>query len=238
MHGRQRWVLVLAALVGIAGGVMTAIVAPGASDPGSGPAEVNDPLRLGIPQVSLSSCTDEAVLVLGVGDSAAALTPIVSDAGDDGARYLRTDESCETLWAPGDEEPLYVVYRGPYDSEAEPCRQALDGDEGTVTNLSSGNETFVQCACVLPTAELEGIVPPDPDAVDQVPAPIAWVQVLQSMLSDLEGPDVEVNGVYDDATIQRVRDFQRSRSILPADGKVGVRTWGELRDQLCGTYDF
>ena len=67
MRGRQRWVLVLAALVGIAGGVTTAIVAPGSSDPGSVPAEVNDPLRLGIPQVSLPSCTDEAVLVLGVG---------------------------------------------------------------------------------------------------------------------------------------------------------------------------
>jgi len=237
MRGRQRWVLVLAAVLGIAGGVTTAIVAPGASDPGSGPAEVNDPLRLGIPQVSLPSCTDEALLVLGVGDSAAALTPIVSDAGD-GARYLRTDESCETLWGTDDEVPQYVVYRGPYDSEAEPCRVSLEADEGTVTNLSAGNEMFVQCACVLPTAELLGIVPPDPDAVDQEPAPVPWVQVLQEMLSDLEGPDVEVSGVYDDATIQRVRDFQRSRSILPADGKVGVRTWGGLRDELCGTYDF
>ena len=45
-------------------------------------------------------------------------------------------------------------------------------------------------------------------------------------------------GVYDEATIDRVRDFQRSRSILPADGKVGVRTWGGLREELCGTYDF
>ena len=237
MRGRQRWVLVLAALIGIAGGVTTAIVAPGSSDPSAGPAEVNDPLRLGIPQVSLPSCTDQSVLVLGGGDSAAALTPIVSDAGDS-ARYLRTDESCETLWASEDEQPSYVVYRGPYDSEAEPCRDALDGDEGTVTNLSSGNEMFVQCACVLPTAELVGILPPDPDAADQAPAPVPWVQVLQEMLSDLQGTDLEVSGVYDDATIQRVRDFQRTRSILPADGKVGVRTWGALRDELCGTYDF
>lgn len=237
MRGRQRWVLVLAAVVGIAGGVTTAILAPGSSDPGSGPAEVNDPLRLGIPQVSLPSCTDEAVLVLGVGDSAAALTPTVSDAGD-GARYLRTDESCETLWGTEDEVPQYVVYRGPYDSEAEPCRAALDDGASTVTNLSAGNEMFVQCACVLPAAELQGIVPPGPDAVDQEPAPVPWVHVLQEMLSDLAGPDVELTGVYDDATIARVRDFQRDQAILPADGKVGVRTWGALRDELCGTYDF
>ena len=142
MRGRQRWVLVLAAVVGIAGGVTTAILAPGSSDPGSGPAEVNDPLRLGIPQVSLPSCTDEAVLVLGVGDSAAALTPTVSDAGD-GARYLRTDESCETLWGTEDEVPQYVVYRGPYDSEAEPCRAALN--DGASTSPTSVPGT--RCSC-------------------------------------------------------------------------------------------
>ncbi|HWM75267.1 MAG TPA: peptidoglycan-binding domain-containing protein [Nocardioides sp.] len=237
MRGRQRLVLVLAAVLGVAGGVTTAFVAPGTSEPGAGPAEVNDPLRLGIPQVSLPSCTDEAVLVLGEGDSAAALTPAVSDAGD-GARYLRTDESCETLWDTDDDVPQYVVYRGPFDSEAEPCRESLADGVSTVTNLSAGNEMFVQCACVLPTAELYGVVPPDPEVVDQEPAPVPWVHMLQEMLSDLGGPDVELTGVYDEATIERVRDFQRNRTILPADGKVGVRTWGALRDELCGTYDF
>ncbi|HET9419607.1 MAG TPA: peptidoglycan-binding domain-containing protein [Nocardioides sp.] len=226
MRGRQRWVLVLAALIGIAGGVTTAIVAPGVSDPGSGPAEVNDPLRLGIPQVSLPSCTDEAVLVLGVGDSAAALTPIVSDAGD-GARYLRTDESCETLWASGGELPSYVVYRGPYDSEAEPCRLSLEGD-GDVTNLGDGNEQFVMCACVLPTAELVGIVPPGQLPEGEEPAPVPWVQMLQQLL------DLEVTGVYDGATVDEVQQFQEANSILPADGKVGERTWGALREQRCG----
>jgi hypothetical protein len=229
MHGRQRWVLVLAALVGIAGGVTTAIIAPGASDPGSGSAEVNDPLRLGIPQVSLPSCTDEAVLVLGVGDSAAALTPIVSDAGD-GARYLRTDESCETLWASDDEQPSYVVYHGPYDSEAEPCRLSLDGD-GDVTNLRAGNEQFVLCACVLPTAELVGIVPPGQLPESEGPAPVVWVQMLQRLLG------VEVTGVYDDATVDQVQQFQEANSILPAAGKVGERTWGALREQRCGRFE-
>ncbi len=228
MHGRQRWVLVLAALVGISGGVTTAIIAPGASDPGSGSAEVNDPLRLGIPQVSLPSCTDEAVLVLGVGDSAAALTPIVSDAGD-GARYLRTDESCETLWASGDEQPSYVVYRGPYDSEAEPCRLSLDGG-GEVTDLGAGNAQFVMCACVLPTAELVGIVPPGQPEGEE-PAPVVWVQMLQRLLG------VEVTGVYDGTTVDRVRQFQQANSILPADGKVGERTWGALREQRCGRFE-
>ena len=231
MHGRQRWVLVLAALVGLAGGVTTAIVAPGASDPGSGPAEVNDPLRLGIPQVSLPSCTDEAVMVLGVGDSAAALTPIVSDAGD-GVRYLRTDESCETLWASGDEQPSYVVYRGPYDSEAEPCRLSLDGDgDGDVTNLGADNEQFVMCACVLPTEELVGLVPPGQLSEGEEPAPVPWVQMLQRLL------DLEVTGVYDGTTVDRVQQFQEAGSILPADGKVGERTWGALREQRCGRFE-
>ena len=124
MRGRQRLVLVVAAVVGIAGGVVTAVVAPGASEPDEGSLAVNDPLRLGIAQVSLSSCTDEAVLILGSGDTAAALTPIVADAGED-ARYLRTDESCATVWAEGEDVPAYVVYDGPYDTEVEPCRVSV-----------------------------------------------------------------------------------------------------------------
>jgi peptidoglycan hydrolase-like protein with peptidoglycan-binding domain len=230
MRRRQRWVLVIAALVGLVGGVTTAVLAPGASDPGTVATEVNDPLRLGIPQVSLSSCTDESVLVLGAGDSEAALTPIVSDAGS-GARYLRTDESCQTLWSDGDELPSYVVYRGPYDSMVEPCRASLE-DDGDVTNLSEGNEQFVMCACVLPTAELAGIVPPGQLAAGEEPAPVPWVRMLQRLL------DVEVTGAYESDTVSRVRQFQESNGILPADGKVGERTWGALREQRCGSFDF
>ncbi len=227
MRGRQRWVLVLAALLGIAGGVVTAVLAPGDSGRDGGGAVVNDPLRLGLPQVSLPSCTDEAVLVLGSGDSAASLAPVASDAGE-AARYLRTDESCETIWS-DDEVPTYVVYRGPYDSEAEPCRISLDG-EGVVTNLRASNEQLVMCACVLPTAELLGITPPA--LSDAEPAPVPWVRMLQQLL------DVEPTGVYDDATLTAVRGFQRDNAILPPDGKVGERTWGALREQECGRFSF
>jgi hypothetical protein len=238
MRWGRSWVLVLAAVLGIAGGVTTAFLAPGASDPGPSADEINDPLRLGIPQVSLSSCTDESVLVLGSGDSAAALAPTVSDA-DDNARYLRTDESCQTLWSESDDVPAYAVYRGPYDSEAEPCRTSLDGDGGRVTNLSAGNALFVVCSCVLPTAELRGLVPPAPLAENEDPAPEAWVRELQRLLADLDPvPRVSLTGVYDDATVARVRRFQRDNSILPADARVGERTWEKLRDQLCGSYDF
>lgn len=229
MRGRQRWVLVAAALLGLSGGVVTAVIAPGASENGPGSIDVNDPLHLGIPQVSLASCTDEAVLVLGTGDSAAALTPIVSDAGAD-ARYLRTDESCDTIWAEGDEPPEYVVYEGPYDTEVEPCQISVRGDSGPVTNLSRENHTFVLCACVLPTAGLAGLTPPDQPAAE--PAPVVWVQMLQLLL------DVEVNGAYDEATVRRVRAFQRDNAILPADGKVGDRTWSALREQRCGNFNF
>ena len=230
MRRRQRWVLALAALFGIAGGVTTGVLAPGASDPGTVDAEVNDPLRLGIPQVSLPSCSDESVLVLGSGDGEAALTPIVSDAGS-GARYLRTDESCETLWADGGELPSYVVYRGPYDSMVEPCRTSL-ADDGDVTNLSAGNQEFVMCACVLPTAELVGIVPPGQLAEGQEPAPVPWVRMLQRLLG------VDVTGAYESDAVTRVRQFQETNGILPADGKVGERTWGALREQRCGSFDF
>jgi hypothetical protein len=244
MRRRQRWVLVLVALLGIAGGVTTAFLAPGASD--SGPTaggEVNDPLRLGVPQVSLPSCTGESVLVLGTGNTAASLTPAVIDAGD-GVRYLRTDESCPTLWSEDDEVPSYVVYSGPYESAAQPCADSLDGADAStaVTNLNSGNATFVTCACVLPMTELQGIVPPGKLAEGEEPAGASWVRMLQRMLADLDaggpGEPIDVTGVYDRPTIDRVRQLQEDNGILPADGRVGERTWAALRDQPCGNYDF
>ena len=101
---------------------------------------------------------------------------------------------------------------------------------GPVTNLSSGNETFVLCACVLPTAELAGLTPPGQPAAE--PAPVVWVQMLQRLLG------VDLTGVYDDETIDRVRAFQRDNAILPADAKVGDRTWSALREQRCGNFNF
>lgn len=241
---RRRLILVVAALLGVAGGVTTAFLAPGASEPGpSEGGEVNDPLRLGVPQVSLPSCTGESVLVLGSGDTAAALTPAVLDGGD-GVRYLRTDESCSTLWSEDGEVPSYVVYRGPYDSAAQPCADSLDGADpsAAVTNLNAGNATFVTCACVLPMTELEGIVPPGDLGDGEEPAGAPWVRMLQRMLADLDaggsGDPIEVTGVYDRPTINRVRELQRDNGILPADGRVGERTWAALRDQPCGSYDF
>ena len=89
----------VAAVLGISGGIATALVVP--DDDGSEPntSTVNDQLHLGIPLVS-QDCTGEALLVVGYGDNVAPLGSAVANNGTKGLRYLRSDESCETVLGP------------------------------------------------------------------------------------------------------------------------------------------
>ena len=88
----------VAAVLGIGGGVATAIVVPADDEPGT-PA-FNDPLHLGIPLVD-QDCTGESLLVVGYGDTVAPLGSAVANNGTKGLRYLRSDESCDDDPRPG-----------------------------------------------------------------------------------------------------------------------------------------
>lgn len=237
---------VIAGLLGIAGGVTTALVVPGGAETDR-PSSVDDPLRVGVPLVDLT-CTGEAVLVLGFGDTAAPIASAVANNPDLGVRYLRTDESCPTVWSSNpDDVPEYVAYAGPYDSMTEPCELRMDGEHkrDDVTNLSAGNDLYVQCLCVLPfTAgpRLElGMVS---DATTTI-----WVRALQlafvSIDADREargaaGPFYElpdVTGIYDETIEARVELFQPLRDITTL-GVVEADTWKAVADEVCPLYDF
>ena len=127
----------VAAVLGISGGIATALVVPDDEDEPRA-STYNDPLHLGIPLVD-QDCTGESLLVVGYGDTVA---PLGSAAGMKGARYLRSDDSCPTaLAAAGKETPAYVVYLGPYDTRREPCELRMSGEAGGnffVTVLHSG----------------------------------------------------------------------------------------------------
>lgn len=246
MSRRRLLVLALVAILGIAGGVVTALLAPGrAEGPGTATTDFNDPLRLGIPLVSLP-CTGEAVLVLGSGDTAAALTAAVTGAPDD-VRYLRTDESCETIWASDEgDPPRYIAYLGPAADETAPCEVRMDGDHARddVTNLNEGTAEFVNCVCVLPSSAAPVVEPPAAGGEATAdPATVTWVVTLQEMLADLDREAdsapaaLEPDGVYGTETARRIRQLQSANQLAPA-GVVDDATWQAVQDATCGLYDY
>lgn len=247
MRPTRLWLPVVAGILGIAAGVATSLVVTGDPEPGASTTE--DPLHLGIPLVDLD-CTGETVLVVGRGDSTAPLAVAVANNPDLPLRYLRTDDSCETLWAhQSQERPEYAVYAGPYDGMTEPCelRMQVDHKGDAVTNLTRGNDRFVRCLCALPAADFPDL------SVDVAvsPASSMWVRSLQSMLVDLdrerqaegEPPPyfrpADVSGVYDETTRDRIEAYQAESDIAVSEyGEVRLPTWRSFTDEVCKLYSF
>jgi hypothetical protein len=229
----------VAAVLGIGGGVATALVVPG-DNGGPTPSTFNDPLHLGIPLVD-QDCTGDALLVVGYGNSAAPLGTAVANNGTRGVRYLRSDESCATIMGPEREAtPTYVAYLGPYDTLAEPCEKRMTPEHrgDFVTVLRSGNDTLVKCPCALPTSMAPELRPGMlADAEETV-----WIRSLQAMLNDYDPqkfPRDHITGAYDIATVARVTEVQHEQSGVPTTpGVVDAATWGVLTDRICRIYDF
>jgi hypothetical protein len=241
---------VLAAVLGIGAGVATAVVISD-SDEADPPESFADPLHLGIPLVDLE-CTGESLLVVGSGDATPPLAAAVANNPDLPLRYLRTDDSCNTLWAARSQVPSeYVVYAGPYNSATEPCEARMDVQHKRdfVTKLTSGNQSFVRCPCELPVAEFPDLVP----GMGVDPGTAIWIRSLQGLLvglddqRELDGdPPLppyfnarDISGVYDETTEQRIAAYQPRRDIEPSEyGEVRFATWKALVDDACPLYDY
>jgi hypothetical protein len=227
----------VAAVLGIGGGVATALAVSG-DDPADPAA--SDPLHLGIPLVD-QACSGDSLLVIGYGNSVAPLSSAVANTGKEGLRYLRSDRSCDTVLGPERKpSPAYVVYRGPYDSRADPCEIRMSGEESGsfVTVLRSGNEQLVKCPCEIPSS----LAPRLTVGMDADQAETLWIRGLQAMFHDdapTAFPHEAITGAYDQRTSDRVALFQDD-----APGKVTTRgvvdptTWGILTDRLCRNYDY
>jgi hypothetical protein len=245
---------VVAAILGIGGGVATAIAGPGdgsgpraetpatsSANPTGGSTPTIDPLHLQIPLVN-QTCSGEALLVIGYGDSVAPLSSAVANSDPKGLSYLRGAGSCDTVLGPeGKPRPGYAVYRGPYDNRREPCELRMSGEESGsfVTVLRSGNEQLVKCPCEIPGKEAPRLAP-DMGSPDQ--SEVLWIRGLQSMFNDddpVRFPRSAITGDYDARTAARVSLFQDN-----APGKVTVpevvdpTTWGILTDRLCRNYAY
>jgi hypothetical protein len=240
--------LLVSALVGIAAGVIVGVSTgtggPGSADPGgqtgspSASASATDPLGLGIPLQNLT-CTTEKILVVGYGDRADGELYNAASSNE-GAKYLETAKSCNTLYGDADQPvaPTYVVYLGPFDTIKDPCAQQMTPTHArdAVTNLKPGIKIHVECLCVLEPAALPRLkFGMDATAKDGV-----YIRAMQQQLADIEylGPK-HVTGVYDQKT-SNVVDKLKGVNAIPANvpGLVDKQTWLMLRDRVCQNYDF
>lgn len=231
---------IVAALLGVAGGAVTAVVTTQDDQP-KPPTEARDPLGLGVDLVQLECDPSQGILILGFGDSAPALLAAKAENPDGEPRYLDTEESCDTIFGPErrQTQPRYALFLGPYDGLTEPCTLRMDpvrrGDY--VTRLQSGNTDTVKCVCVLgPAAGRPDLrVGMAASEADQV-----WVRSLQGMFNDVLGEEFPrdwVTGIYDRRTEDVVKDYQRAAGRIE-DGVVGADTWQVLTTRICDTYDF
>lgn len=242
LRGRALLALVLAAVLGVAAGVVVALVAPGADDHRDDPSAINDPLHLGVPLVDLE-CTGESIMVVGYGDTRAPLDAAVADNPEGEVRYLRTDDSCPTQYGPPEGSvPSYVAYLGPFASLAEPCQARMTDDHkgDNVTRLNAGNEIYVKCTCVLETSSFPVLhVGQSVTAENGI-----WVRALQGMLVDIYAArghpemfgDRDITGIYDEKTAALIEKIQATSSVRV--GPVNAVTWRILRKRACATYSY
>jgi hypothetical protein len=229
----------VAAVLGIGGGVATALVVPG-DDPDRDTPAVSDPLHLNIPLTDLD-CSGQSILIIGYGNSVPPLSSAVANSRTDGLHYLGSARSCETVLGPeGKPAPSYVVYAGPYDSPRDPCEIRMSGDEpgSFVARLREGNTQLVKCPCEIPGTDAVRLYPDMPsDASAKL-----WIRGLQAMFNydDPEDfPRSAITGVYDAFTQARVAVFQDNAPGKDTEpGIVDATTWGILTDRLCRNYDY
>lgn len=222
----------VAGVLGVAGGVTTAVVT----------AAPEDPIGLGVGLRNVS-CTGQAVSVLASGSAGPGLRNAVvnADTANGPVRYLRTADSCDTSWT-GDnssdtragEVPDYVVYQGPYATPREPCETRMQGAarRGGVVLLQQG-AAVVQCLCELP----DTAGPTLSVGMEETAGSRAWVRLLQVMLND-EDPKVfprrAITGVYDATTAAVVAAYQdRAPGQVTEPGVIDTTTWRILAGRLC-----
>ncbi len=228
----------VAAIVGVGGGVATAIIVPADDEPDT--AAFRDPLHLNIPLADLE-CSGQSILVVGYGDSVPPLSSAVANSTTKGLHYLESAGSCPTLLGPeGKQPPTYVVYAGPYDSPRDPCAVRMSGEEpgSFVARLREANTQLVKCPCEIPGSDAVRLYPEMPvDAAAKL-----WIRGLQAMFSydDPEDfPRTAITGEYDAFTQARVTVFQDSAPGKSTErGIVDEVTWGILTDRLCRNYDY
>jgi peptidoglycan hydrolase-like protein with peptidoglycan-binding domain len=240
-------VAVLAAVLGIGGGVLAGLDRSAhVTDPGDGaPAkpkvftEAEDPEHIGalLQNQPCDPTGADTLILVAWGDGYSTLRSAVTDW--DGVRYLRTDRSCDTRWPrmPGGGTPTYVVYLPPYSDAQSACRDRMTaahkGD--FATRLRAGNKIPVICPCVLGSADLPGLQMEQTNLTRRM-----FTTVYQKMLVDTGylPQDTETDrGDFDSRTMTATMILQTDAG-LNATGGVGPQTWNAIKNKACRLYNF
>ena len=175
----------------------------------------------------------------GSGASHGALANAVSANPKGEVKYLKTSESCDTLYGPeGEPPPEYVVYLGPFNSTSEPCglRMSVDHKNDAVTSLKKGQDTHVPCLCVLSPKTFPILA----EGMRATTLTGIYVKALQNMLLDSQLITADhVTGHYDSYTATQIKRFQNLNALSPNwYRKVNEPTWEQVRDRGCVLFDF
>jgi Putative peptidoglycan binding domain len=226
--------LALAALLGVSGGTVTALVT------GSETPPTSDPLRLGIPLENVG-CTGDSLLIVGYGENYAALTASAADFEVRGAKYLATADSCGTAY-PGSDGgiPTYAVYMPAFDTPKAACEERMQAfhKNDFVTKMNAGNADGVPCACVIDKASL-----PQIQELGEGEEPTTllgmWIYLYQQMLDRaglLDIRDVDTSR-FDELTVEATYLLQTDRGLNPT-GVVDSETWDVLRSNSCRRFEY
>lgn len=125
---------------------VTATTAPGAA-----PDAVPGDLGIANYPMSKPPCDDKYITIIAsaIGEqaTAAGIEGLLDD--NNGASYLRTDQTCPSLSQASDGKPIYVVYLGPFGSANAACEARSRGPQGSYARQLSntvGPDHFVDCS--------------------------------------------------------------------------------------------
>lgn len=126
----------------------TASTAPVTAAPGAVDGAVPGDLAIDGRPMQRPPCTGGYITILAssVGGSATAGSIGSLLASYPGSEYLRTDQTCASLRASVDGQPIYVVYLGPFGDAADACAARAQGPEGAYPRrLSDEPDAGVTC---------------------------------------------------------------------------------------------
>jgi hypothetical protein len=240
--GRRRLAaLLLAAVIGISGGVAAALIGSAEPEPAEDPPTVTeplthreDPLGLGVRRADLD-CDGKTYLLVGWGADDNALSPAQADWP--AMKYARTDDSCPTAWPQvGGVPAKWVAYLPPYDTPAAACveRMTAAHKNDFTTRMQRDNDSSVLCPCVMEKSSL----PVVGEGQELSTESGMWIYQFQTLLAAAY-PDAGVGrtNYFDEATSRATRLLQTQFGLNPTN-TTDADTWDALRGKACRLFNF
>ncbi len=198
-----------------------------------------NPLGLSAGYVNLP-CDGQYIVMLGTTGLPFEYTTKLPDSikGVNGAKYLRSSESCSafTITTGQHGDPVYNTYSGPYPDMDTAC-QALHSmgeqqDTAWVRQVAEGAPDRLLCMC---NASAELLPNVDPAYGAATPSDMKYVSDMQYVLYKLGfNPERRLSGRHSRETEGLLMDYQSNAGLAP-DGVLSAETWRSLQADWCNS---